>query len=178
MRNQEHYVLPDVLAPGLRVVFCGTAASNVSARVGAPYAGPGNRFWETLYRVGLLPQRLQPVDFRQVLKYGIGLTDLVKHSSGVDHELQREDFQVAAFLEKMHTYRPGCIAWTSKKAASLCLGRSTRAIHYGLQQERIAGAALYVLPSPSGAARAYWDEAVWRGLAAFLQQPPQDERDG
>ena len=61
-------VLPDVLGPGLRIVFCGSAAGAVSARVGAYYAGPGNRFWPTLHRVGLTPRLLAPAEFRTVLR--------------------------------------------------------------------------------------------------------------
>src|ERR1700753_3045292 len=53
-------VLPDVLEPGLRVVFCGTAPGTASARAGAYYAGPGNRFWVTLHEVGLTPVLLRP----------------------------------------------------------------------------------------------------------------------
>ena len=62
-------VLPDVLAPGLHVVFCGSAAGAVSARVGAYYAGPGNRSWPTLHRVGLTPRLLAPTEFRIVLRW-------------------------------------------------------------------------------------------------------------
>ena len=77
-------VLPDVLGSGLSIVFCGSAAGAASARAGAYYAGPGNRFWPTLYRVGLTPRILAPADFRTVRRYGIGLTDLCKTESGSD----------------------------------------------------------------------------------------------
>ena len=58
-------ILPDVLGPGLRVVFCGSAASTVAAARGAPYAGPGNRFWPTLFEIGLTPRRFAPEEFRE-----------------------------------------------------------------------------------------------------------------
>ena len=77
-------VLPDVLKPGLRVVFCGTAVGSKSARAGAYYAGRGNQFWSVLYRVGLTPRQLEPQEFRLLLQYGIGLTDLAKRRSGSD----------------------------------------------------------------------------------------------
>ena len=77
-------VLPDILAPGLDIVFCGTAVGNVSAQRGAYYAGLGNMFWPTLYEIGLTPRRLQPEEFREVLSFGLGLTDLVKAVLGVD----------------------------------------------------------------------------------------------
>ena len=65
-----------MLAPGLRVVFCGTAAGEVAARVGAPYAGPGNRFWWVLREIGLTPRELAPLEFRELPQHGIGLTDV------------------------------------------------------------------------------------------------------
>jgi hypothetical protein len=76
-------VLPDVLGPGLRVVFCGTAVGSASAKRGAYYAGPGNKFWPTLHAIGLTPRRLMPEEFRSVLDYGIGLTDLELHYADV-----------------------------------------------------------------------------------------------
>ena len=82
-------ILPDVLGPGLRIVFCGSAAGAASARAGAYYAGPGNRFWPTLHRVGLTPHLLAPAAFRTVLDHGIGLTDLCKTESGADAGLSR-----------------------------------------------------------------------------------------
>lgn len=80
-------ILSDVLAPGLRVVFCGTAVSTKSARAGAYYAGPGNAFWSTLHEVGLTPRRLDPSEYAKLPRYGIGLTDLCKLASGSDREV-------------------------------------------------------------------------------------------
>src|SRR4051794_32803818 len=68
-------VLPDVLRPGLRLVICGSAAGVVSAARGEYYAGPGNKFWDILAVTGLTPRRLLPHEFRDVLDFGIGLTD-------------------------------------------------------------------------------------------------------
>jgi TDG/mug DNA glycosylase family protein len=77
-------VLPDILVPFLRVVFCRTAAGPASARAKVYYAGPGNRFWATLEETGLTPERLEPAEFRRLLGFGIGLTDICKvlHRSG------------------------------------------------------------------------------------------------
>ena len=66
-------ILPDVLAVGLDVVFCGSAAGTRSAQAGAYYAGPGNRFWPTLFSIGLIPEQIRPADFRQVIRYGVCL---------------------------------------------------------------------------------------------------------
>ena len=78
------HILPDVLCPGLRVVFCGTAASVVSAARGAYYAGPGNRFWSILAEIKLTPHQLKPDEFRLLPTFGIGLTDIAKTVSGID----------------------------------------------------------------------------------------------
>ena len=85
----ETHKLPDVLTVGLRVVFCGTAAGVQSARAGAYYAGRGNKFWRTVFTVGLTPRLLEPAEFRTVTQYGIGLTDIAKTYSGADSGLRR-----------------------------------------------------------------------------------------
>src|ERR1700727_2633952 len=71
-------ILPDILAPGLNLVVCGSAAGTRSAELGAYYAGPGNQFWGMLHRVGLTPRVLKPAEFREVIAYAIGLTDIAK----------------------------------------------------------------------------------------------------
>ena len=157
-------VLPDVLGPGLHVVFCGSAAGAVSARVGAYYAGPGNRFWPTLHRVGLTPRLLAPAEFRTVLRYGIGLTDLCKTESGADTDLSREaDDAAGACREDRPQYRPAVLAFNGKRAARVFLGAET--LDYGEQTRCIGETAIHVLPSTSGAARRWWDERFWRRVA-------------
>ena len=156
-------VLPDVLGPGLRVVFCGSAAGAVSARMGAYYAGPGNMFWPTLYRVGLTRRVLVPAEFRTVLRYGIGLTDLCKTGSGSDAELSRHADDAAALAAKIVKHRPAVLAFNGKRAARVFLGAET--LDYGEQARRIGETAIHVLPSTSGAARRWWDETFWRRVA-------------
>ncbi len=165
-------VLPDVLAPELSVVFCGTAAGRASARVGAYYAGPGNRFWDILFSLDITPDRLRPDEFHRVLEYGIGLTDIAKTASGSDAEIPRGVYDVAGFVEKMQFYMPRAIAFNGKNAAKTYLGRSS--VDYGQQPETLAGAVLFVLPSTSGAARGWWDEECWRDVAEFIRQSEND----
>src|SRR4051794_24990543 len=85
-------VLPDVLRRDLRVVFCGTAAGTTSARRREYYAGRGNRFWTILHETGLTPRRLRPAEFRDLVTYGIGLTDVCKTQDGMDRELRAAAF--------------------------------------------------------------------------------------
>ena len=156
-------VLPDVLGSGLSIVFCGSAAGAASARAGAYYAGPGNRFWPTLYRVGLTPRILAPTDFCTVRRYGIGLTDLCKTEAGSDVSLSGQADDAAALAAKIARYRPDVLAFNGKRAAGVFLNNAT--IDYGEQSRRIGETAIHVLPSTSGAARRWWDEAFWRRVA-------------
>ena len=157
-------VLPDLPGAGLAVVFCGSAAGAASARARAYYAGPGNRFWATLHRVGLTPRLLAPAEFRAVLRYGIGLTDLCKTESGSDSELSGESDDRAALAAKIARHRPAVLAFNGKRPAHVFLG--TGSLAYGEQAQRIGETAIHVLPSTSGAARRWWDEACWRRVAA------------
>ena len=162
-------ILPDVLAPDLRVVFCGVAPGRVSAVLRAYYAGPGNMFWPMLFKTGLTPRLFAPHEFPQVLALGIGLTDVCKTAFGADHELARDAFDAAGFARKMQDYRPRAIAFDGKFAAKMALG--VRTIPYGHQPEKLHGAAMFVLPSPSGRARRFWDERYWFEVAAFVRAP-------
>ena len=158
-------VLPDILAPGLKVVFCGTAASTISARDRAYYANPTNAFWGSLYTIGLTPRQFKASEFPQLLQHGIGLTDIAKHAQGNDSELNPSDFDANSLSQKIETYQPRMLAFTSKKGASVFFDKPTRKIEYGLQTEKLGTTHFWVLTSPSGAARAYWDETVWQALA-------------
>jgi len=157
--------LPDVLAPGLKVVFCGTAAGERSAQRGCYYAGPGNKFWPTLAHVGLTPRRLQPEEFRELPSYGLGLTDLAKKVSGADSILRSSDFDVEGFRRRLIEAAPRIIAFNGKKSAAAFLGQNTGAVPIGLLPIRIGTSKVHVLPSTSGAARRYWSIEQWFALA-------------
>ncbi len=170
-------VLPDLLAPGLRLVFCGTAAGPTSARLGQYYAGAGNRFWPMLHDSGLTPHRFRPADYALLLDLGIGLTDVAKLAWGLDHQLPREELGAAArrrLLAKIEALRPRILAFTSKRAAQAALGAVAA---YGPQAPLPGGTLPWVLPSPSGLARRWWDPGPWRDLGDAVRaiSPPRDE---
>ena len=130
----------------------------------------GNYFWRTLWQVGLTPRRFAPRDFAKLRDVGIGFTDLSKSACGMDHDIAAGDFDVATFNAKMRQLQPRAIAFTSKKAASLWLRRRTDRIAYGRQKRRSADfCEVFVLPSPSSAARRYWKIEPWRDLADWLR---------
>jgi TDG/mug DNA glycosylase family protein len=160
-------VLPDVMAPGLDVVFCGTAAGAASARRQAYYAGPGNAFWPTLFEVGFIPRILRPEEYAIITRYGLGLTDLAKTISGSDDVLRDEHFDRAGLRAKMKQYVPRLLAFTSKRAAAEFVSHS---VTYGLLDETIGPTSLFVLPSPSGAARKHWSTRPWHDLARLAHR--------
>ena len=155
-------VLPDILPPDLSLVFCGTAAGTASAKAGAYYAGPGNSFWATLHAAGLTPEQLEPAESARLTEFGIGLTDICKVRHGSGEEAGTVEFDVAGLEQKIAAAEPANLAFNGKNAAR---GALERDVAYGLQDERLAGAALWVLPSTSGAARRFWSIEPWRELA-------------
>jgi len=162
------HVLPDVLAHDLDIVFCGTAAGSASARRGAYYAGPGNAFWRTLHRVGLTPHALRPEDYRQLTQWNMGLTDLAKTVAGSDDSLAKTHFDAARLRDVIAEYRPQIMAFTSKRAAEEFVGHR---VDYGTLTDAVGTTRLFALPSPSGAARRYWNEEYWRSLRVLAARP-------
>ncbi|SDU07391.1 G/U mismatch-specific uracil-DNA glycosylase [Stappia sp. ES.058] len=158
-------VLPDILPPGLDIVFCGTGAGRRSAEIGAYYAGPGNRFWWALAETGLTPGQLSPIAFRDLPAFGIGLTDIAKQHVGPDAELISGAADAKALTVKIADAAPRFLAFTSKRAASLWLNCPTVRIFYGVQGETVGSTRIHVLPSPSGAARGHWSLDPWATLA-------------
>lgn len=165
-RRTERHVLPDLLQPGLALVFCGTAAGRRSAAEQAYYAHPGNLFWRALFEAGLTPRRLAPAEFPLLPQFGIGLTDLAKRHSGNDDELPPGAFDARALFVRIKRHAPRLLAFTSKNAARAALGH---AAGYGLQDELIGNTQLFVLPSPSGQARGHWDLAPWLALGELYR---------
>ena len=170
LRGMRDPILPDLLQPGLALVFCGTAAGRRSADEGAYYAHPGNLFWRALHAVELTPRLFAPAEFPLLPTLGIGLTDLAKHHVGNDDELPRDAFDVVALRQRIERHAPRVLAFTSKAAARAALGRATS---YGLQPEYFGTTQLFVLPSPSGQARGHWDLSPWHALAALVREETQ-----
>ena len=159
-------VLPDVLGPGLAVVFIGTAASKRSAERGVPYGGPGNGFWDILRAAGFIPEDFAPENFRTLAEHGIGLTGMAPRAVGNDDVLSTADFDAAGVRARLETHQPRVAAFVGKRAAQEFLGHQK--LDYGPQPDAVGETALWVLPSTSGAARRYWDPVPWHALATAL----------
>ena len=104
--KERDMILQDVLKPKLDIVFCGSAVGTVSAVKQAYYAGPGNKFYAILAKTGLTPEQLLPSLYIKMLEYHYGFTDMVKHVSGSDSILKKEDFDVEGFKKKIISYQP------------------------------------------------------------------------
>jgi double-stranded uracil-DNA glycosylase len=161
------HVLPDVLPQGLRIVFCGTAVGTVSAARGAYYAHPQNKFWSALHAVGLTPRLMRPEEYADLPQWGLGLTDIAKHVSGMDRELPRGALgrEACAALEaRIRAAAPRLLAFTSLTGGRRYLGR---AAGFGEQPERICATRVWLLPSPSPTAGWNWEQHKhwWRMLA-------------
>jgi TDG/mug DNA glycosylase family protein len=160
-------MLPDLLAPGLQVIFCGTAAGHASARAGHYYAGPGNRFWQMLAETGLTPRMLRPDEDHLMRGFGHGLTDLAKDVSGMDRDIPPDAYAPARLARMVEVYKPQRLAFTSLTAAKIALGQRHAAGR--TRADAFPGLALWVLPSPSGAARGHFSAAPWADLAQDIK---------
>jgi double-stranded uracil-DNA glycosylase len=142
--------IPDVIAPGLKVLFCGINPGLLSAAVGHHFARPGNRFWPALYQSGITPRLLAPVEDRSLLDWGYGVTNVVARSSATADELTPDEFIAGGKIleEKILQYRPRILAVLGVGAYRTAFAR--RLAITGKQTEQIGDTILWVLPNPSG----------------------------
>ncbi|MFW2331626.1 MAG: mismatch-specific DNA-glycosylase [Nitrospinota bacterium] len=160
-------MIDDLIKPNLLILFCGTALGEASFKQQAYYAHPGNKFYRALYETRLTDKLVKPENYRLLLSYNIGLTDLNKKEYGSDSSLSKEHFDKQALRQKILYYQPSVLAFTSKRAASEFLGRRT--ISYGEVDTTIGDTRLFTLPSPSGLAVRYWDITYWHQLAKLVR---------
>jgi TDG/mug DNA glycosylase family protein len=142
--------VPDLLARGMAVLFCGINPGLYSGATGHHFARPGNRFWQALHASGFTDRRLVPSEEHSLKALGLGITNLVARATASAAELDPEELRSgrAALERKVHRYRPGCVAVLGIGAYRLAFGRPRAT--FGLQPESLGTAALWVLPNPSG----------------------------
>jgi TDG/mug DNA glycosylase family protein len=140
----------DVIAVGLKVLFCGINPSLYSAAVGHHFARPGNRFWPALHAAGFTPRLLSPFEDRALLQLGYGITNLVARATAAAGELTEEELIAGGrrLRRKVRQYRPAVIAFLGITAYRTALARPQAVL--GRQVERLGDTALWVLPNPSG----------------------------
>jgi TDG/mug DNA glycosylase family protein len=142
--------VPDLIAPGLAVLFCGINPGLYSGATGHHFARPGNRFWRTLQAAGFTDRVVRPWEERRLLEYGLGITNLVARATATAAELGPDELRRGrgTLERKVRRYRPGAVAVLGIGAYRTAFGRPKATI--GRQPELLGGAPLWVLPNPSG----------------------------
>jgi TDG/mug DNA glycosylase family protein len=163
--------LPDILVPGLAVVFCGINPATTSALAGEPFVRSSNRFWRVLYRAGFTAEQLRPEDARTLLRYGCGITAAVARATSQAADLTREEIRAssASLRRKIKDYSPQVIAFLGKAAFAFITDASN--VAWGCQPARFSGAVSWVLPNPSGRNRTFPTEDLVKAyseLRAYL----------
>jgi double-stranded uracil-DNA glycosylase len=155
-------MLPDLLQNNLDIVICGSAAGKRSAEVKQYYAGRGNKFWDVLHSVGLTAEKLDPSRFRELVKYGIGLTDVVKDQSGMDHEIDFSNASESDLCSKIKRYKPKVLCFNGKNPAKVYF--KVRNVKFGIHTQKFSDTVCFIAPSTSGAANKTWDIKIWEQL--------------
>jgi TDG/mug DNA glycosylase family protein len=142
--------IPDVVGPGLRVLFCGINPGTVSGELAQHFARPGNRFWKVLYGCGFTDRLLAPAEQWELIDYGIGITNLVARSSRAAADLDPSELREGAVRldTTVAGLAPAWVAVLGIQAYRVAFRRPHAAI--GRQPERVGGAGLWLLPNPSG----------------------------
>ena len=145
-----HKTVPDLIAPGLTVLFCGINPGLYTAALGHHFARPGNRFWPALHGAGFTPRLLKPWEERELLPLGYGITNMVARTTAAASELSAEEYVAGGqrLTELVSRYQPRVVAFMGIGAYRTAFARPKAQL--GLQPERLADAALWALPSPSG----------------------------
>lgn len=159
--------VPDVIAPDLRVLFCGINPGLYTAAVGHNFARPGNRFWPALHAGGFTDRVLSPFEERELLKLGYGITNVVDRATASADELSADELAAGGqrLAAKVRRYRPRFLAVLGIGAYRSAFGRPHAAP--GPQPEALDATRIWVLPNPSGLNASYQPEklaAMFRAL--------------
>ena len=140
----------DVIAPDLRVLFCGINPGLYTAAVGHHFARPGNRFWPALYAGGFTDRVLSPFDERELLKSGFGITNVVPRTTASADLLTKEEIVIGGerLRAKVLRYRPRVLAVLGLGTYRTAFNQPKAVV--GRQEDQIGNTVLWVLPNPSG----------------------------
>ena len=142
--------IPDVVAPGLDVLFCGINPGLYSAAMRQHFARPGNRFWPTLHRAGFTPRVFHPSEQRELLALGLGITNVAARGTAAASELSGDELRAGAraLTRRVRRLRPRFLAVRGVGAWRTAFARPKAGL--GEQEERIGATRVWVLPNPSG----------------------------
>ncbi len=142
--------MPDIIAPNLRVLFCGINPSLYSVKVGHHFARPGNRFWRAVHEGGFTPRRFLPSDENELLDCGLGITNVAPRATVAAADLSRDELKNGgiALREKVRKFTPQTLAILGIGAYRIAFDKPKAQI--GAQDETIGDTRIWVLPNPSG----------------------------
>lgn len=148
-------IIPDVVAPGLRVLFSGINPGLYSAATGYHFARPGNRFWPALYRSGFTRRQFRPDEQDQLLALGLGITNVAARATARADELSDAELRGGSQIlaAKVTTLAPRFLAVVGVTAFRVAFGRRDAAV--GPQDDSIGETRVWVLPNPSGLNASY-----------------------
>jgi TDG/mug DNA glycosylase family protein len=161
--------LPDIVASGLDILFCGINPGLRAAASGHHFDGKGNRFWHALYLAGITPILLSPTQDRSLLDYHCGLTTAVRRPTRGADNLGKHEILAAgeALIAKVGLLKPRCVAFLGKTVyAALADDRS---LEWGLQPDQFGETAIWLLPNPSGRNRAFTLDALVTAYRQILR---------
>jgi TDG/mug DNA glycosylase family protein len=155
-----------------RLLLVGINPGLRSGAVGHHFAGRGNPFWRLIHAAGLVPTLLPPEEDQRLAEYGIALTNLVARTTRTAAELTSDERArgVRLLTDKIRRLRPAVVAFVGLSLYQDFFGYS-KSGGPGAKPEQIAGAAVFVVPNPSGLNASFpgFDEKlIWyRRLATF-----------
>ncbi|WP_346776748.1 G/U mismatch-specific DNA glycosylase [Streptomyces sp. HNM0574] len=158
-----------MVADGLRVLFCGINPGLMSAATGHHFARPGNRFWPVLHRSGFTPRQLAPEEERELLRYGLGITNVVARATARADELDAEEYREGGRIltGKVERLRPRVLAVVGVTAYRTAFGE--RKAQVGPQERMLGPSRVWVLPNPSGL-NAHWSVATMADAFRALRE--------
>jgi TDG/mug DNA glycosylase family protein len=161
--------ISDVIAPDLRVLFCGINPGLYSGATGHHFARPGNRFWPALHRSGFIPRQLGPWEEAALLDFGLGITNLVERTTAMASELTEAELRAGGqeLVAKLERYRPGWLGMLGVTSFRLAFGLRGGSI--GPQPSLLGSTRVWLLPNPSGLNAHYQLPALAEEFARLRQ---------
>lgn len=167
LRAAAGKTVPDVIAPDLRLLFCGINPGLYTAAIGHHFGRPGNRFWPALYAGGFTPRVFSPFEEARLLELGYGITNLVERASNLASELTRDELRAGGrhLMRKLARYRPRYVAVLGVTSFRVAFERPQADV--GPQPEPLGDTPVWLLPNPSGLNAHYTPTKLARLFAAL-----------